>query len=186
MATSGSTDFKLQRSAIVQASLRVLGVLGEGETPSTAQTSICAEGFNVFIKSLQNKGINLWVRTWVQESLTATSVVSNGGSVYSCVKNHTSSASIEPGVSTGWTTYWEKTNGTATGAWSSSSVSYNYIGEIDLSSGYIGVESAFIREYNGTNNSDYELDILPFESYFKILDKNITPGIPSELFTRKR
>lgn len=50
------------RDDIIKRSLRLVGGLGQGETPTAAQTSEAAVALNMLIKSLNNKGLLLWAR----------------------------------------------------------------------------------------------------------------------------
>lgn len=62
MATSGSYDFTRTRDEIINAALRKLGVLAEGETATAEQTNEAAEALNAMVKSWMGKGIHLWVQ----------------------------------------------------------------------------------------------------------------------------
>lgn len=49
-----------------------------------------------------------WEGAWVTSTAyTTNQAVSNYGSSYVCILNHTSGASSEPGIGASWTTYWE-------------------------------------------------------------------------------
>jgi len=181
MATSGSTDFTVTRDDIIKASLRILGGIGAGETPSTAQTTEAGEALNMLCKAMPNDGKNLWTRAWIQVTLSDTDIVSNGGSNYYCVKSHTSGSTTEPGVGANWTSVWEITTDTAGGAWSTSTA-YNYIGDFSMPSGYNGVEQAFVREKNGSSVSDYDLVMSSWGDYLSIIDKRTSGGIPTSVY----
>lgn len=60
MALSNSFDFTVARSDIIPAALRKLGVLGEGQTPSTSQTTYASLALNVMLKAFQADGLPLW------------------------------------------------------------------------------------------------------------------------------
>lgn len=60
MATSGSIDYARTRDNLIDTSLKLLGVLGEGETASANAVTDMAVLLNSMIKSWQAKGINLW------------------------------------------------------------------------------------------------------------------------------
>lgn len=77
MPTSGVSTFTVTRDDIIQASFRLLGVYGTGETPSTADYTNASQALNILIKSWNKKNINLWT---VQD-LSFTTVV--GVSSYS-------------------------------------------------------------------------------------------------------
>ncbi len=58
------------RDDIIKRSLRIVGGLGQGETPSSAQVSEAAVALNNLVKYLNTKGIMLWKR----EEITVTPV----------------------------------------------------------------------------------------------------------------
>lgn len=60
MATSGVTTFTVTRDDIINASLRVLGVIGVGETPSTEEVTNASQALNILIKAIQVEGVPLW------------------------------------------------------------------------------------------------------------------------------
>ena len=61
MATTGTNIFTVTRDDIIKASLRVLGVIGVGETPITEDYENCSQALNIMIKSWSKKGLPLWV-----------------------------------------------------------------------------------------------------------------------------
>lgn len=63
MATSGNTSWELTRNNIIEAALRKLGVLAEGESANSAQLTSGAEALNSLISLFQTKGMPLWKRT---------------------------------------------------------------------------------------------------------------------------
>lgn len=60
MATSGSTDWTLNRDQVITGALRKLGVLPSGGTPTAAQVADCKDSLNAIVKNLQAKGMPLW------------------------------------------------------------------------------------------------------------------------------
>lgn len=60
MATSGSTDFSVTRDDIIKRALRLLGVVAQGETPTTDQTTEAALALNGLVKAWQADGMPLW------------------------------------------------------------------------------------------------------------------------------
>lgn len=60
MALSGSIDFSMTASELITAALRTAGVLRAGQSASTSQTTVGMEALNILIKSLQNRGLNLF------------------------------------------------------------------------------------------------------------------------------
>ena len=184
MATSGSNDFKLTRDELINSSLRVLNVIGEGQVANTSQLSDGSQALNILVKSLQNKGNNLWTSTWAKLALNSTSVVTNGGTTYECLEPHTSSATDEPGVGANWQAYWVESNKTATGAWALST-SYTFSGVVDLGINYIGLEQAFVRENSGGSISDYNLTKSSFTDYLNLIDKSVD-GLPQNIYSYER
>ncbi len=63
MATSGSTDWTLNRDQVITGALRKLAVLGSGATPSSAQTSDASEALNALVKAFHADGMPLWAIT---------------------------------------------------------------------------------------------------------------------------
>lgn len=60
MATSGSTDFVVNRDDIITEALELLGVLGEGQSPTANQLSSCARTLNMMVKHWQAEGFNIY------------------------------------------------------------------------------------------------------------------------------
>jgi len=58
--TSGSTDFSVTRDDIIKRALRLIGVLAQGETPTTDQTTEAALALNGLVKAWQTDGMPLW------------------------------------------------------------------------------------------------------------------------------
>lgn len=61
MATSGSTNYTVNRDDIITEALEQLGVLGEGESPNSDQLTSSARTLNMMVKSWQSKVKNLHV-----------------------------------------------------------------------------------------------------------------------------
>jgi len=61
MATSGSVNFSITRDNIITEALQLVGVIGEGETPSTNQKSDCTRSLNMMTKFWMADGMNLFV-----------------------------------------------------------------------------------------------------------------------------
>lgn len=60
MASSGSYDFTVTRSNIIESALRKCGVLIEGASASSAQLTNGAEALNIILKALASTGLPLW------------------------------------------------------------------------------------------------------------------------------
>lgn len=65
MPTSNSTDFSLTRDDIIKRALRLIGVLAQGENPTTDQVTEAATALNSLVKAWQADGMPLWaIRTY--------------------------------------------------------------------------------------------------------------------------
>jgi hypothetical protein len=62
MATSGSTTWELNRDQLIQAAMRKLGALGEGQSPTTEDYTNGTVALNGLIASFQTLGMLLWER----------------------------------------------------------------------------------------------------------------------------
>jgi len=60
MARSGSYDFTVTRDNIIEGALRLLGFLGEAQSPTSDQLTQCGRALNLMIRAWQAKGIALW------------------------------------------------------------------------------------------------------------------------------
>jgi hypothetical protein len=60
LATSNSSNFTVTRNELVHGALRILGVVGEGQTPTSQQYSDAAEALNYLVKAWENQGVPLW------------------------------------------------------------------------------------------------------------------------------
>lgn len=88
MTVSGSYDFSVSRDDIIRGALRVLGVLGQGMTPSAEDTVEAAQALNHLVKSWSSPnnplipGIKTWTRKRVSLTLSAKAaftIKSSGG-----------------------------------------------------------------------------------------------------------
>lgn len=55
-----TTTFTLNRDEVITGALRLCGVIGENETPSTAQMTNGANTFNALVKNMAIMGLPLW------------------------------------------------------------------------------------------------------------------------------
>ena len=62
MATSGSKNFSVTRSDIINAALKKIGAYDAGKTPGGAEDSDAAFALNVLIKEWAARGIDIWLR----------------------------------------------------------------------------------------------------------------------------
>lgn len=181
MATSGSTDWQLTRDEIISAALQKLGVIQAGDTPTAAQVTAASTALNLMVKSWQNKEVFLWTVEWVTKTLSASNqVTGTDGSVYTCIRSHTSAASNKPVTGANWSTVWRKTGSTG-GVWTTGT-SYASVGDFAVEGDTIGIEQAFLRS---NNYSDIPLEIINRPLFQKITDKSAT-GQPSYLFFDNR
>lgn len=60
MATSGSTDWTLNRDQVITSALRKLAVLPSGGSATAAQISDAADALNAIVKAFQADGMPLW------------------------------------------------------------------------------------------------------------------------------
>jgi len=63
MATSGKTDFSLNRTDIIQRALRRVSVLAEGHVPPAEMEADAVINLNLLVKEWMNLGYNLWTYT---------------------------------------------------------------------------------------------------------------------------
>ncbi len=61
MAISGSSDYSINRDAIIAHSYRILGALRAGGTPSTDDITDGNQALNIMLKAWQAYGLQLWV-----------------------------------------------------------------------------------------------------------------------------
>lgn len=71
MTTSNSTDFSVTRDDIIKRALRLIGVVAQGETPTTDQTTEAALSLNGLVKAWQADGMPLWALKTYSMPLTA-------------------------------------------------------------------------------------------------------------------
>jgi hypothetical protein len=71
MATSGTTIFSISRDDIIKGALRKIGVVAQGETPSTDQYTEAAFALNLLVKSWEADGMPLWALRTTAIPLTA-------------------------------------------------------------------------------------------------------------------
>lgn len=60
MPTSNSYNYTTNRDAIITRALRIVGAIGQGETPSTVAVTEAAEALNDLIKEWETDGMSLW------------------------------------------------------------------------------------------------------------------------------
>ncbi len=81
MSTSGVSTWTLNRDSIINAALRKLGILAEGQSASTAQLLTGAEALNSLLKLLETKGMPLWaIKEYTFSTIANTSSYNIGNS----------------------------------------------------------------------------------------------------------
>jgi hypothetical protein len=81
MATSGSTNWTLNRDQVITGALRKLAVLPSGGTPTTAQVNDATDALNALVKAFQADGMPLWKITeysWTVTDGTASYTIGTG------------------------------------------------------------------------------------------------------------
>lgn len=71
MSTSNVTTFNMTSSQLVNAAMRKLAVLGDGQVPSATQLTNGVEALNAMLKTFTVKGMPLWVMSEYSMALTS-------------------------------------------------------------------------------------------------------------------
>lgn len=71
MATSGSIDFTLTKSEIIEEAFQLIGIGMEGETISAFMSDTASRSLNMMIKTWETKGAKLWAISDATLSLVA-------------------------------------------------------------------------------------------------------------------
>lgn len=79
MATSGSTDYSVNGTTIINGALRIIGAIAQGETPTATQTSEALEALNMMVKAYQVDGMPLWAIKQYSVTLSASTSTYNIG-----------------------------------------------------------------------------------------------------------
>jgi hypothetical protein len=174
MASSGSSDFDLTRVDIINAALRKVGAVAQGESATAEMLSQGSDALNVITKNLE--GFRLWTRQWWTKTFSAASEVTGTDAlVYTCIRSHTSADADKPITGANYKSYWKQTGSTG-GVWATSTA-YSAIGEFQFDADVIGMDKAFLR-YSGY---DIPLAIRGFAEYMEVPTKDDF-GEPSILF----
>jgi hypothetical protein len=81
MATSGSTNWSLDRSGVITSALRKLGVLPSGGTATSTQLSDGATALNALVKAFHADGMPLWaIASYSFDTVTDTATYTIGPS----------------------------------------------------------------------------------------------------------
>lgn len=104
MALSGSVDFAITRDSLIETSLKHIGALGDGESPSATQVSECAVLLNMLVKHLQADDIQLYITKYGYifpvSSVSSTLLGAEGGNAATSYLHTTASAASSSGGST--------------------------------------------------------------------------------------
>lgn len=60
MALSGTTNYSCTRDDIIKRALRIIGAIGQGETPSTDAVTEASRALNEIVKECQADGLQIW------------------------------------------------------------------------------------------------------------------------------
>ena len=60
MATSGSVNYTVTRDDVIKRALRIVGAIGQGETPQTTAVTEAAQALNELVKEWIADGLQLW------------------------------------------------------------------------------------------------------------------------------
>ena len=71
MSTSGSSNYSTNATNIINGALRIVGVISQGESPTSAQTSEALEALNLMVKAFEADGMPLWAIKQYSITLTA-------------------------------------------------------------------------------------------------------------------
>lgn len=95
MATSGSTNFNVTRSDIIDHAFRLLAIYGEQESVSSEDTALASRSLNMMVKTWQVQGLHLWTET------EATGILSEAIPSYliSSTAGHFSEIMVETSIS---------------------------------------------------------------------------------------
>lgn len=95
MATSGSTNFNVTRSDIIDHAFRLLAIYGEQESISSEDTALASRSLNMMVKTWQVQGLHLWTET------EATGILSEAIPSYliSSTAGHFSEIMVETSIS---------------------------------------------------------------------------------------
>lgn len=73
MALSGSTNYLTTRDDIIKRALRIIGALGQGETPQTTAVTEAAQALNDVFKEWQSDGLHMWKYVDYEGTIAASS-----------------------------------------------------------------------------------------------------------------
>lgn len=62
MATSGSTNYTVNRDRMIVLALKAAGKIADNATPTASESQDCSDILNMMLKTLQADGLKLWLR----------------------------------------------------------------------------------------------------------------------------
>jgi len=152
-----TVNFQLVRNPILTKACRMAGILEAGEQMDNEMLQSSADHLNMISKELEAFEKKLWSIDRVEIQLPVSSVVSHNGSIYYCLKTHTSSPNNEPGIGLGWRDFWYGSDAVESSpvAWALD-VDYIRGGEIATPAGTASIESITIRE----DDTDFPVPVI--------------------------
>jgi len=84
VATSGSVDYSLTRSALIKESMQLVGAISEGIDPNDTQYLDASRTLNIMVKAWQAYGLNLWTI----ETASISCVIGSGVCILSNCQGH--------------------------------------------------------------------------------------------------
>ena len=173
--------FNRTRDQIIDEALRDLGVLALGGSATSDQVSEAAEKLDIFIKSLSNRSIKVWLYDWITQAFNtaSTEITGTDAAIYTCIHSHTSATANRPVTGNEWTVYWRELGSTG-GSWSADQ-SYVSIGDFSFDASFLGIDHAFLRSKKaGGTPVDIPMSIISMREFSMIPDKYST-GLPEAL-----
>lgn len=180
MATSNSFDFNLNTIQIIEAALRKVGGLEDGQTPINEQVTNTKIELNAMVKAWRADNIFLWREVFLTVPIRDSSVVNDGGLDYECIRNHTSDTDNKPTGSKG-ATFWKALTTTAGSAWVTAT-DYVSISNYFLDSQIVDITRGRVRDID-TNNTR-PLTKITQDMFFNLSDPTTT-GEPDQFYFRR-
>ncbi len=169
MPTSGSTDFDLTASQLIEKAYRITGVVESGLFPTAAQIIEARIAFNALVKDLQNHGLRLWTVEEVSQQLNPSSeVLGTDGNNYRCILSHDSTTDDEPITGKNHIRFWTQ-DGSAGVAWAASTA-YGSVGDFTVAADTIGIQKIYSRQ----NNTDHPITLISRQKFHDISSKKET------------
>jgi hypothetical protein len=177
MATSGSTDYSVDRDDILQQVAEKLKIIEIGGTLAAAHVTVLVAILNQFAKTVP--GLKIWKTEWTQKTFSAASEVTGTDSnVYTCILSHTSAANNKPITGANYTTYWKQTGDTG-GTWVTSTA-YASTGDFTDSASFLGISKAFLKD----GETSTPVEIIATKEFMEISNKGDI-GDPINLWYNK-